>query len=159
MKILSSLIASVLLSTVAVHAVAAVELKSEAFREVEIKDKDGKVEKKLEPLVRAIPGQQVIYVLTYKNSGKQPASDVIVSNPIPKELTYIAGSETGNGTNFDVSVDSGKVYASLSKLTIKKADGTLRPATAADVTNLRWKVITPLKAGASGSVSYRTVLK
>lgn len=159
--------ASLLLASVAAHAVAAVELKSEAFREVDVVDKNGnKVTdkkgntiKKLEALDRAVPGQEVIYVLTYRNTGKEAVSNVVVANPVPKELTYVAHSAKGNNARFEVSVDGGKEFATLETLVIKNADGSTRPATAADVTDLRWIVSIPLKAGAEGSVMYRTILK
>lgn len=144
---------------VAVPAMAAIELKSEAFREVDATDKQGKKIRKLEALTRAVPGQEILYILTYRNTGKEVASNVVVNNPLPKELTYVAGSATGKNTRFEVSVDGGKKFAVLEKLTIRQADGSLRPAIAADVTNLRWTVITPIKAGENGSVMYRTVLK
>lgn len=159
MKPIKSVIVALGLAAMAAQAVAAVELKSEAFREVEVTDKDGKKTRKLEPLTRATPGQEVIYVLTYRNTGKEAASNVVVNNPVPAELTYVAGSASGKNTRFDVSVDGGKQFAPLEKLIIKKADGTTRPASATDVTNLRWTVTAPLKAGADGSVTYRTILK
>lgn len=158
MKLIKSVVVAVGL-VVAMPALAAVELKSEAFREVEVTDKDGNKIRKLEALTRATPGQEVIYILTYRNTGKKAANNVVVSNPVPKELTYVAGSAVGANTRFDVSVDDGKRYAPLEQLTIKNADGTTRPATATDVTNLRWTLVAPLKAGAKGSVTYRTLLK
>lgn len=158
MKMLKSIVAVGLLA-MSVHALAAIELKNEALREVETVDKDGKKIKELKTVERAVPGQEVIYVLTYKNTDKKPATNVVISNPVPKELTYVAGSETGKNARFEVSVDGGKKFATLDKLTIKTADGKLRPAMAADVTNLRWSVTEPVKAGAEGKVSYRTLLK
>lgn len=159
MKIIKAAFLALGLTAVAAHAVAAVELKSEAFHEVEVTDKAGKKSKKLEALSKAVPGQEVIYVLTYSNTGKEPAGNVVLNNPVPAELAYVAGSARGAGTRAEVSIDGGKSFAALEKLTVKKADGTTRPATGSDVTHVRWTVTAPVKAGASGSATYRAVLR
>lgn len=140
-------------------ALAAVELENKAFREVVVKDEKGNVTKKLEPLDSAAPGQEVVYVLTYRNTGKEPASNVVLNNPVAREMAYVAGSAKGNNSLAVVSVDGGKQFGLLETLTIKNADGTLRPATGSDVTNIRWTVTAAVKSGAEGSVTYRAVVR
>lgn len=159
MKLIKAALFALGLAAVASPALAAVELKTEAFHEVEATDKAGKKTKKVEPLTRATPGQEVIYVLTYSNTGKEPVSNVVLNNPVPAELAYVAGSAKGNGTRVEVSVDGGKTFAALETLSVKKADGSSRAATGSDVTHLRWTVTAPVKAGASGSATYRAVLR
>lgn len=159
MKIIKAVLFTLGLMAVSAQALAAVELKSEAFREVEVTDKNGKKTKKVEPVSRATPGQEVIYVLTYRNTGKEPVSNVVLNNPVPAELAYVAGSAKGAGTRIEASVDGGKNFGAFETLSVKKADGTARPATGSDVTHLRWVVTTPVKAGATGSATYRAVLR
>lgn len=159
MKLIKVALIALSLAGVSVHALAAVELKTEAFREVEVTDKAGKKTKKVEPLSRATPGQEVIYVLTYNNTGKEAVSNVVLNNPVPAELAYVAGSAKGAGARIEASVDGGKVFGAFETLSVKKADGTTRPAIGADVTHLRWTVTTPVKAGATGSATYRAVLR
>lgn len=166
MKLLKIVVAALCFSF-SVQALAAVELKNETFREVIVKDaqgnatKDakGNVIKKLEPLERAVPGEEVVHVLTYKNDGKEVATNLVLNNPVPKELAYVAGSAKGNNTAVVFSVDGGKKFGALEVLTIKNADGTERPATGSDVTNIRWTVAVAVKSGATGSVTYRSVLR
>lgn len=158
MKLIKIVVASLCFSF-SLQAFAAVELKNEAFREVEVKDDKGNVTKKLEPLERAVPGQEVVQVLTYRNTGKEPATNVVVNNPVAKELSYVAGSAKGNNSSVVVSVDGGKKFGPLETLTIKNADGTLRPATSSDVTNIRWTITAAVKSGAEGSVTYRAVVR
>lgn len=146
------------LATSQLALAAGLELKTEAFKEVEQVGKDGKKSKKREPLVRATPGTEVIYVLTYHNAGAQPAGDVKLDNPIPKGLVYQSGSAQGEGTVAEVSVDGGAHYGALDKLTVKGADGQVRPARAEDVTHVRWTLTAPLKPAAQGTVTYRAML-
>ncbi len=140
-------------------AFAEVQLSSAAFQEKEVVAKDGKKSVKREALSNATPGQEVIYVITYRNTGKEPVQNVVVNNPVPKELSYVANSALGNGTRFEASADGGKTFGVFSQLTVKGADGKVRAASGSDITNLRWTLSAPLKAGGEGDVSYRAVLR
>lgn len=140
-------------------ALAEVQLSSAAFQEKEVVAKDGKKTVKREALSNATPGQEVIYVITYRNTGAEPVQNVVVNNPVPKELSYVANSALGTGTRFEASVDGGKTFGVYSQLTVKGADGKVRAAGGPDVTHLRWTLTTPLKGGGEGDVSYRAVLR
>lgn len=138
---------------------ASMQLKTEAFREVEVTGKTGKKEKQLQAITRAVPGQEVVYVIAYRNAGAKPADSVVVNNPVPKGLVYLAGSAQGAGARADVSVDGGKRYGALETLTVTGADGKSRAARAEDVTHVRWTLAAALKPGGEGKVTYRAVLK
>lgn len=158
MKLIKVVVATLCFSF-SLQALAAVELKNEAFREVAVKDALGNISTKLEPLERATPGQEVVYVLTYRNAGKEAATSVVLNNPVAAEMAYVAGSAKGSNSRAEVSVDGGKKFGLLETLTIKKPDGTLRPATGNDVTNIRWTITAPVKGGATGSVTYRALVR
>lgn len=143
----------------ATDAAPGMQLKTEAFREVEVTDKSGKKEKKRQPLTRALPGQEVIYDISYRNAGSKPAEKVVVNNAVPKGLLYQPGSAQGTGTRIEFSVDGGKTYGSLEALRVTGADGKPRAAKADEVTHLRWTLMTALKPSAEGKVSYRAMLK
>lgn len=136
----------------------ALEIKTEGFREVIVSDASGVKSKKLEPLTRALPGQELIYVLTYKNTNSVTAENVVIANPLPKEVVYVANSATTQNVIHDVSVDGGKNYAALAQLKVRNSQGVLREANASDVTHLRWK-IKSLPVASSGSVMFKAVLK
>lgn len=136
-----------------------VELKMEQFEEVVVTDAKGKQTKKIQPLVKAVPGKEVIYRITYRNKGTKPADAVVVNNAVPPQLVFQAGSAEGAGTQFEVSVDGGKAFGDLAKLKVPGADGKPRAAEAKDVNALRWKVLQPVKAGGEGTVSYRALVK
>ena len=155
------LVAACLLLAVA-PAVAAqdtLELRNAVFQDVEVKADDGTTHKERVPAAKVVPGTEVIYVITYHNVGKQPASDVVITNPIPTELAYRPEPEPGPSTAPEVSVDAGKSWGALAKLVVTGDDGKPRPAQGGDVTHVRWKLRAPVKAGEQGSVSYRAVLE
>jgi len=140
-------------------ASGALELTNQIFQEIEVKGPEGKAEVRTVPAVKVVPGTDVIYVITYRNAGPQPAADVVISSPIPKEMELIADSASGTGTVVESSVDSGVTFAPLAELSVRESDGTRRPARAADVTNLRWLRALPVSSGEQGSVTFRARLK
>ena len=153
------LVAAILALASPAITAAGMELKTEAFQEVEIKNPDGKLFKKRQALATAVPGAEVIYVITYRNTGTEASDKVVVDNPIPAGLAYVPGSAQGAGTRAEVSVDQGKQFGALTALQVKGANGATRAAKGEDVTHVRWTVLAPVAAAASGSVSYRAVLK
>lgn len=153
-----ALFAAVFFSLSTTAQAAGVELKVEALQEVAVTTA-GKTEKKLQPMEHAVPGQEVVYRITYHNTDAKPAERVVIRNPVPPAMSFKAGSAEGAGTQTDVSVDGGKQFGALNKLSVKGADGKPRPATAADVTTVRWTLSAPVAAGAQGVVSYRATLK
>lgn len=162
-SVLAIATAAFVVAVAPVPAVAAPEsggiaLSIEQFQEVVVKDEKGKDVKKILPMTKAAPGSEVIYVMNYHNKGTKQADGVALTNPVPKELVYVNGSQQGEGARFALSVDGGKTFGALEALTVPGDDGKPRPATVADVTTLRWTVAA-MKPGAKGKVSYRALVK
>ncbi|MEE9432953.1 MAG: hypothetical protein V3V15_01785 [Sphingorhabdus sp.] len=125
--------------------------------------------------VIVIPGDKVIFTLSYTNKGSEAASGFRATNPMPAPIRFIEAAE---GWAL-VSVDGGKNFGQLSDLTVierheeaaildpesgetvqkaSSADVT-RAAIAQDVTHVRWAFTKPIAPGEKGSVSYRGVVK
>lgn len=134
---------------------APVELDSEVYVERLQKRADGSVATILEAPKLVVPGDQLVFVVRYKNAGKQPASNLSVTNPIPRAVAF---SGTADGTEF-VSVDGGKSWGTLAKLKIGKPDGTFRPALPSDVTHVKWTLNQTLAAGSVGKLVFRGVVR
>ena len=83
------------------------------------------------------------------------ANGFTVTNPLPKAVAF-SGTSDGNEI---VSVDGGKSWGRLSQLSIKKADGYVRPALMTDVTHLKWNMKQTLTAGAEGKLIFRGVVR
>lgn len=153
MKILLALLA--LLMPVAAMAADGVSLVSKVFVEHTETTADGKsVTTRAVPDV-VIPGDRLVFLLTYHNDGAQPATDLVLTNPVPASVTY-SGTDDTTAT---VSVDGGKTWGALGALTVALADGITRPAEAADVTHIRWTLRDPVPTGAGGELSFRGVVK
>ncbi|MBI3753983.1 MAG: DUF11 domain-containing protein, partial [Deltaproteobacteria bacterium] len=138
---------SVFLCSVSVLAFAADQpvpdklmLSNAVFQEVEVVNADGKKEIKRVPADTALPGSELIYVITYKNSSDKPAEDVVINNPLAKELLYKDKSASGENAVVSVSVDGGKHYGDLAILRIPTTEGASRPAEVSDITDLQFKL-------------------
>lgn len=139
-------------------APGAIELKSMAEREITVV-KNGKKEINRAPVEKALPGDEIIYTTTFKNVLTKPAGDIVITNPVPNDSVYKGGSATGKNTVITFSADGSKTYAAPDKLTVKTADGKMRPALPADYTHLRWTYQGELGVGKTGAVSFRAVIK
>lgn len=138
-----------------------VELTSTA--EVEIIVKNDKGEKETQRVAAAnanvVPGDTVIFTTRYENQGSQPATNVVIKNPLPEHMLYLENSAAGKNTRIEFSSDGGKNFAPANKLKVKEGDGKERAATAADYTHIRWITEGALEKGARGSVSYKAKVK
>lgn len=135
-----------------------VVFKSEVFQEVTVNE-GGEQKTKLQPVEKVLPGDEVIYILSFANEGDTEASNLIINNPIPEHTWYRQGSAFGAGTQISVSVNGGKKYGQLVELTVPLADGGERTATFKDVTHVRWALDYALQPGKTGTVSYRAVVQ
>ena len=106
----------------------------------------------------AAPGDLLEYTLTVHNAGDEEARDAVVSDPIPKGTSYVAGSASSEGSTVAFSTDGGKSYASAVTLTyeVRLASGAVekRVASPSDYTHVRW-TLRSLPAGATAKVSFR----
>lgn len=105
---------------------------------------------------RAAPGDRLLVELAYRNTGQRPIADLILADPVPAALAYRA-SLPGTPAP-EVSVD-GSHYAALADLVVAVPGGSPRPARADDVVAVRWRLPGALAAGASGTLSFRAVLR
>lgn len=143
------------------HAFAEVELKSVAEVEVTVKNEKGEKEVKRVAADKAnvTPSDTVIFTNYYTNKGDKPATDVVITNPVPDNMVYVDKTAEGKEAKIEFSVDKGKSYGLPEKLVVKDKDGKERAATGADYTNIRWTVKKPVVKGGAGSVSFRAKVK
>ena len=117
-----------------------IELKTVAELEVEAINEDGEKEIQRVEAAKVVPGDEVIYTIHNANKGEQPAENVVITDPIPEHMLYLAGSASGEGTAITFSVDDGKNFDKPEKLMVAGAEGKSRPAVASDYTHVRWSL-------------------
>ena len=139
----------------AAMAAGHVTLASDVFVERVQRDAEGRATTVLEPPKAVAPGDRLIFVLSYRNGGDEPASDFVVTNPVPDAVAF-AGAD---GVEPEVSIDWGRSWGRLSSLTVARSDGAVRPAAPADVTHVRWSIRQPIPAGQGGKLSFRAVAR
>jgi len=156
-----SVSAFALLCAVSTSALAADKLvvSSAVFQEVSVVNAEGKNEIQRVPVSKALPGSELIYVITYKNIGDKPVEDVVINNPLAKELLYKDQSAEGKDAAVAVSVDGGAHFGNLALLQIPTPDGASRLAEASDVTHLQFKLSKSVLPQEEGTASFRVILK
>jgi uncharacterized repeat protein (TIGR01451 family) len=117
----------------------------------------GERETRLVSAETVIPGERVVYTITFRNISEGPADNVVITNPIDESLTYVEGSAFGPGTNVEFSVDGGNSFGTADQLTVVE-EGVERPADPRDYTHVRWVMQSDLAAGAQGMARFTAVL-
>lgn len=124
--------------------------------EREITTPEGKKVIKRIPAAKVAPGGEVIYTSRIQNTGRKALTGLTINSPIPTHTTLVESSVFGAVTA-TYSVNGGKQFAPLEKLTVLK-DGKTIPATAADVTHLRLQPKQALAAGKTVEAGFRVTV-
>lgn len=138
-----------------VQAAGQLALEGAVYQEVEVTSPDGEVSVKRVAAAKVVPGGEVIYEISYANTGDEPVTKVAIDNPVPPQLTFV---DAEGAPPTAVSVDAGKTYGDLGALVVTDADGEARPAQPADVTHLRW-VLGEVLPGGEGKVAFKARVK
>lgn len=152
MRIILLLLA--LLAPGAASAANGVTLQSTVFVEKSVPDGEGRNRIVLEEPKVVTPGDRLVFILNYRNAGATPASDFVVTNPLPAAVAYQGGADKA-----DVSIDGGRSWGLLATLKVREADGSWRGARPEDVTHLRWALRGAIPAGAQGKLSFRGIVR
>ena len=153
------------LAAAAVHAAqpaapggACVSLETRALQEQSVAAADGAKKVTLVPATKVVPGDNVVWQTTARNSCASAAANVVINQAVPEHMTLVADSVAGADTRVLYSLD-GKTFVALAELSVTEADGTRRPARAEDVRHLRWMLNGSIGANQSLSVRYSARLR
>ncbi len=121
--------------------------------------------------VKVIPGDRLVFINAYRNTGRQPVSGFVVNNPVHPAVALTEVQEDWAM----VSVDGGKTYGKLADLTITEVEevgeaeegeaspavpaSATRAAVPADVTHIRWTFSAPIAPGEAGELRFRGIVK
>lgn len=155
----TSFLAVLALASFSAAAAPSLELTTTVQQQKTTVDAKGAKHTAIGPVERALPGNEFVYTITYRNTGKQPAGDVVINDPIPEHTVYVGDSAEGKGMTITFSIDGGKTWGKPEELRIKNADGTTTDALPRDYTNIRWVLNGKLAPGAQGTVSFHAILQ
>jgi uncharacterized repeat protein (TIGR01451 family) len=107
---------------------------------------------------KVVPGTVIRYVNTIENSGDKPARKLVVNNPIPENMEYVANTATCEGTCIiTYSVDGGKSFKKPEELFLGVGEER-HMAKATEYTDIRW-VVDTLATTSQSTVEYKARLK
>lgn len=137
----------------AARASEAVELRTQLIAEVrESTGTPARPSFRMVPAKRLAQGQVVYYTVRITNPTPVFANKVQVTQRIPANTTYVAGSAAGPGADVEFSIDGGQTFASARDL--KLPDGVTR-ARPERYTHIRWRLRNPLAPGATALARFR----
>ena len=109
--------------------------------------------------VKVVPGDKLIIVNAYRNTGTKPVTGFVINNPVHSAISFTGVDEKWAV----VSVDGGATFGQLGDLAVKAtmADGSVssRPALPSEVTHIRWIFPTAIASGQSGELRFRGTVK
>lgn len=147
---------ALLLASSLAWAQGTLDVQTTVQKETVTVNDDGEQVKTLVPAESVIPGERVVYTITFRNTGEDPADDVVITNPISESLTYVPGSAFGPGMQLQFSID-GVTFAAADELMVDE-DGESRPAKPEEYRHIRWVMQSDLMAGAQGTVRFTAQL-
>jgi uncharacterized repeat protein (TIGR01451 family) len=135
------------------------ELTSAILREVEVENEKGEKVIDLVPVQKAMPGEELVVRVTYTNQGSEPAENIVIVNPVPDQMSYVAESASGDFVLPTFSIDSGASFDLPENLVIRDEAGNEKQASPKQYTHVRFTRIKALAPGESDEVSFRAVLE
>ncbi|WP_371396519.1 hypothetical protein [Fretibacter rubidus] len=106
-----------------------------------------------------VPGETIVYTLNFVNDDGQAADNLVLTMPVPEQVTFVEGSADRPGTVVVYSADSGQSFATRQATMVMTQAGEVRAAGADDITHVRWTIPGPVAAGETGQLSFAAKLK
>lgn len=104
--------------------------------------------RQLEPADELSSGDRVVTLVTWERATGN--GGFVITNPLPRAIAYQASAREDE----DVSVDGGRTWGKLGTLRVGQ-----RPATARDVTHVRWRIPAFTAARGRGQIAYAGIVR
>lgn len=123
---------------------------------VSMEYEDGSTETEYVPAEEVTPGEELAYVVSFRNESAESENGVVMTVPVPDDMVYVEDSVIAYDAAVDFSVDGGKSFAPREGLLVEEGEST-RKASAREITHVRWTFarVTP---GEEGMLAFRAVL-
>jgi uncharacterized repeat protein (TIGR01451 family) len=153
-------IAAALALASAAHAAepGCIELKTVAESEQEYVNDAGQKAKRLVAAGKVVPGDEIVWTITAKNVCAKPADNIVIANPVPEQMSYVANSAMGVGADIAYSVD-GASFNAPAQIVVNDANGVRRTASPDEYRAVRWTYKSAFAPGATAFVRYRAIVK
>jgi uncharacterized repeat protein (TIGR01451 family) len=135
-----------------------IELKTIAEREQTVTAADGHQVKQLTAPGKVVPGDEIVWTTTARNLCDKSADKVVINQPVPEHMNFVADSALGGNAQITYSVD-GKEFTAATALTVRAADGKTRPARADEVRQLRWTLVSAIAPQDTALVRFRATVQ
>lgn len=139
-----------------------VQLRLGAEKKVMTKDQQGKLQVNWQTLqgnVVVQPGDVIRYIVTGNNNSDRSTKNLVVTQPIPKQTTYVLNSVTvkNNKAKITYSINNGKNFVEKPTVRVKLANGKVEtlPAPAELYTHVRWKFEEPINPTTPVNATYQ----
>ena len=136
--------AEVLLSSASVERVVSMEYE------------DGSTETEYVPVEAVEPGEELAYVVSFRNEGAVEEDSVVMTIPVPEDMIYVENSVIADDAAVDFSIDGGKSFAPRDGLLIEDGD-YIRKASAEEITHVRW-TFARMTPGEEGMLAFHAIL-
>lgn len=143
-----------------------VQLSLGAQKKVVQKDQQGKQQvtwQTLQGNVVVQPGDVIRYIVAGKNDSDRSVRNLVVTQPIPNQTTYILNSVTvkNSGAEITYSINNGKSFVEKPTVRVKLPNGKVetRPAPAELYTHVRWKFAEAIIPTAAVNASYQVKVR
>lgn len=142
-----------------------VKLVLQAEKQVQTVDAQGKPQllwQALEGEATVQPQDVLRYTIASENAGEMPAKDLVITQSIPPQMTYVLATATGNdGAAITYSIDGGESFVAEPLVEVVQEDGTvvLEPAPAEAYTDIRWDFAQSLEPEVVVQVAYDVSVK
>lgn len=135
-------------------------IRTYALSEVKEKGPDGKEKIKYVRAQEQKPGDEISFLIRYKNETKDPISEGQIVYQVPPGAMFMEAR--GEGAMVLVSIDQGEHWARHpATIKVKGPDGKIveRPLPLDRVTHVRWIIQQPVKPGGEGQVELKVKIK
>lgn len=125
---------------------------------VSMEYEDGSTETEYVPTEAVEPGEELAYVVSFRNEGEEPEEGVVIPVPVPDDMVYVEDSVIADAEDAAVefSADGGKSFAPRDGLVVADGEET-RPASADEITHVRW-TFARVVPGEEGMLAFHAML-
>ena len=134
-----------------------IELTTVAQQDKSVTAADGTVTKKYVPATRIVPDAEVVWTTSARNLCKKPAENVVIDQPVPEHMIFVADSTSGTDAQVTLATNGGE-FMPAKDLTVS-VDGVVRHAGAADVRHVRWTLNKAVAPQTTVTVRYRATVQ